>query len=163
MSSTYTATFTITNAQYLASKIAADLKQMQSFYGRPTDAEISNYQQEMVILLKDGYLSSMDYGFQKDGLWVIAVSYSVNTLTGGLDQSPGRIPPGKDITGAKFYSYRRPSQKYWGLQDSVRAGVDASNPVKREGADDPSVGLIGSPDKSYVAGGQQIDRKIIQR
>jgi hypothetical protein len=163
MSSTYTATFTITNAQYLASKIAADLKQMQTFYGRPTDMEIDAYQQEMVILLKDSYLSSMDYGFQKDGSWVLALSYSVNPLTGSIDQNPGRIPPGKDITGAQFYSYRRPSQKYWGLQDPERAKVESSNPVKREGADDPSTGLIGSADKSYSSGGQQVDRKIIQR
>lgn len=36
MSTTTTSTFTLTNARYLASKIAADLRQLRSFYGRPS-------------------------------------------------------------------------------------------------------------------------------
>ena len=165
MSTTYSGTYTITNAQYLASKIAADLKQMQLFYGRPIDTEIDNFVQELVILLKDGYLESIDYGFKKEqsGSWILALSYAVNPLTGTLDQNPGRIPPGSDITGASFYSFRRFSSKYANLLPTERQKIDALNPIKWSIGLDPLTGLFGTHDRSYSSGGQQIDRKIIQK
>ncbi len=44
-------TFTKTHAVYLASKVAADLKQMQLFYGKPSDESIEAYINEIVLLL----------------------------------------------------------------------------------------------------------------
>ena len=63
MSTTYTtsSTFTRTNARYLASKVAADLRQMRLFYGRPSDGEIDDYNTELIELLVGGYLDSVDY------------------------------------------------------------------------------------------------------
>ena len=45
MTSSYSTsdTFTRTHAVYLASKVAADLKQMQLFYGKPSDGNIEAY------------------------------------------------------------------------------------------------------------------------
>lgn len=163
MSSTYTSAFTVTHAEYLSSKIAADLRQIQSLYGSPSDIHINNYVQELIVLFKGGYLSSVDYGFQKNSAWVLAVSYQVSSVTGMLiDNSPGRVPPGKDITGATFYSYLRPSTKYNELSQTERQKVDDSITIKRSGAGDPQSGLMGIQDKTYSAGGQQVNRKIIQ-
>lgn len=162
MSSTYTSTFTITHAQYLASKVAADLKQMQLLYGEPTDGHIQELVEELTLFLKHGYLQSIDYGFKSGRSWVLAVSYEVNPVTGLFtDNNPGRIAPGKNINGAEFSSHRRPSQKYNSLSFTERETFDNLNPIKWTGAPDPQAGLSGAYDKTYSAGGQQLNRKIL--
>ncbi len=162
MSNTYTSTFTITHAQYLASKVAADLKQMQLFYGEPKDDHIQELVEELTLFLKNGYLQSIDYGFKSGGTWVIAVSYEVNPVTGlFIDNNPGRIAPGKNINGATFSSHRRPSRKYDLLSPAERETFDNLNPIKWTGAPDPQTGLLGAYDKTYSAGNQQLNRKIL--
>src|SRR6266540_1337181 len=39
---TYSETFTRSNARYVASKVAADLRLLQRVYGRPTDADVDD-------------------------------------------------------------------------------------------------------------------------
>ena len=46
---TETNAFTITHANYLASKVAADLKRMQRFYGSPSNAMIEKYKKEIAF------------------------------------------------------------------------------------------------------------------
>ena len=45
---TDTITFTVTHARHLASKIATDLKRIQRFYKRPSNAEINELMLEVV-------------------------------------------------------------------------------------------------------------------
>lgn len=162
MSSTITNTFTVTNAEYLASKVAADLRQLKSFYTQPSEEKIDQYVKELVILLKGGYISSVDYGFTKSDSWVLAISYSVNPVTGQLvDDSPGRVPAGKDISGASWGSFMRYSTKFENLSGAEQATVKSTLPFQRGGAADPQDGLYGLNDKTYSSGGQQINRKII--
>jgi hypothetical protein len=162
MSLTNTSTFTITNAQYLASKIAADLRQMKSFYGQPSENDIDKYVQELVILLKGGYIASVDYGFRKNGLWVLAVSYTVNSVTGQLvDDHPGRVPVGKDISSATWGSFLRYAARFYELTADQRGSLESSLPFQRGGSSDPQNGLYGQNDKTYSSGGQQLNRKII--
>src|SRR6266581_7444779 len=100
---TYTATFTETQARYLASKVAADLRQLSFFYGRPREHEIDAYVQELAILLPGGYLDSIDYGFIINGGWVTALRYEVNsdgTLT--TDDRAGRVPPNAALQNASW-------------------------------------------------------------
>ncbi len=156
--STTTKTFTVTDARYLGSKIAADLHQMQRFYGRPTDLEINQYIDEFVILLKDSYLESVDYGFQNNGSWVIAVSYEVGSFN-SMDQNPGRIVPGKDITGATWWTYLRKSSKFYNLSLEDRTKIEASLPFQRVGATDPQNSSIATYDKTYGSGEVEIKRK----
>jgi hypothetical protein len=161
MSSIITGTFTVTNAEYLASKIAADLKQMQMFYANPSDSDIECYVKELVIFLKGGYVSSVDYGFIKNEKWVLAVSYSVNPVTGQLiDNNPGRIPAGKDISGTHFTSHLRYASKFFVLSAEEQQKIKASAPVKRSPASDPQTGLYGVQDRTYSSGGQQVNRQI---
>ena len=44
--STSTSSYTVTNARYLSSKVAADLRQLQRLYGAPSDAMIGEYLEE---------------------------------------------------------------------------------------------------------------------
>jgi Bacterial HORMA domain family 1 len=66
MSYSYTTTesFTLTHARRLATKVAADMHQCQRFYGYPTDTQIENYQQELIVLLHGGYMKSYEFGFK---------------------------------------------------------------------------------------------------
>ena len=155
-------TFTKTHAEHIASKIAADLHQFSRFYGNPSDQAIKNYVQELVILLADGYLESVDYGFQKDGKWILALSYEVYESTGTLkDDNSGRIPPGKDISGATWYSYLRRSSKFWKLSNEDQEKIHTSITIKRSSASDPSTGVSSNHDKTYSSTGVGTDRKII--
>ena len=162
MSTTNTNTFTVTHAEYLSSKIAADLQQMQGFYGAPSDAQIKLYIEELIAHLKAGYLKSVDYGYFKNRTWVVAVSYEANQLTGALiDNNPGRIPSGKDISGAVYWTYLRRNLKYDALTAEQKGAFLNTITLKRSGAEDPMNGVSGIQDKTYSAGGQEIKRKII--
>lgn len=48
---TNSTTFTRTNARLIASKIAADLRQMRLFYGKPSAERVDEYVDELVELL----------------------------------------------------------------------------------------------------------------
>lgn len=158
---TNTNTFTITNAKYLGSKIAADLYQMQQFYGRPSIAEINEYVDEAVILMKEGYLQSVDYGFKKNGTWVFALSYEVSSY-GTVDNNPGRVSLGADITGASWGSYLRTSSKFDNLSAYEQQKVKDSISVKRSGAADPQTGTSSSYDRAYSSGNVDLNRKTIK-
>ena len=53
----HSSTFTITHAKYLASKIAADLNVCSRLHGRPTVSQVESYNEELIELLRHGYLS----------------------------------------------------------------------------------------------------------
>lgn len=158
---TLTNTFTLTNAKYLGSKIAADLYQMQQFYGRPSLTEINDYVDEVVTLMKDGYLKSVDYGFKKDGKWVFALSYEISSL-GTIDNNPGRVSLGTNITGASWGSYLRASQKFDNLALSEQERIKDTIKIKRSGAPDPQNGTYGIYNRSYSSGSVDLNRKTIK-
>jgi hypothetical protein len=136
---------------------------MQSLYGRPLDNEIADYQQEIILLLKEGLLTSVDYGFQKNGTWILALSYEANNISGILiDNNPGRVPIGINITGASWYSYLRKNSQYYSLSQAERDAIDGRITIKRSSATDPQTGLSGQYDKIYGASSQQLNRKVIK-
>jgi hypothetical protein len=103
-----TETFTLTHARHMAAKVATDLKRLQRFYGRPTDAEISQYELEVTEFLKANYLGVVTYGFQRDGKWIEpTLRYTARDLQGAAanDDDPGRVRPGINIVGATFKTY----------------------------------------------------------
>src|SRR5690349_13531233 len=87
-------TFTVTHARYLATKVGTDLKRMQRFYGAPSDGDVAAYEGELVELLKLGYLRKVEYGFQRDGKWIVpTLTYTARQLTvaNGDDDDPGKV------------------------------------------------------------------------
>src|SRR6266699_3763453 len=108
MTSTYTTseTFTLTHARRLAAKVAADMHQCQRFYRQPTEKQIENYQQELVVLLHGGYVKSYEFGFQtKDERRVVSWSYTVSPsgdLEGGRS---GGLFPSADISDAALFNF----------------------------------------------------------
>lgn len=161
MSSTYTRTesFTRSSARYVASKVAADLKLMQRFYQRPTDAEIDDYVTELVELLAGGYLNTVKYGFKRNDGWVLALRYTAR-LDGTLDdERAGRVVPGVDISGASWYSYLTYSSRWSSLSTQEQTAVQARLPFQRSGANEPStVNGYWTEDRSYSTDGGGLRR-----
>lgn len=166
MSTTFTTTasFTRTEARYLASKVAADLRQMQCFHGRPSDTEIEEYIEELTELIVGGYLASVEYGFQKNNGWAVALRYVVlSDGTLSQDERAGRVSPFANTSGASWYSYLRRTDKWWRLSNSERQQVENAIPVKRSGAPEPSTGAgYWVPQKVYSTNGVGLTRYTFQ-
>lgn len=155
--------FTRTHAHYLASKVAADLHQMQRFYGSPSSSEIDGYLQELTTLLADGYLDYVEYGFRRDGRWVLYLRYTATSLTLGTDDRSGRVHPGVDTSGASWHSYLTHSSAWWALTDSQRQRVEDVLPFRRTSGDPPGVGAgYWIDDKTYSRNGVALGRRTFR-
>lgn len=162
---TQTQTFTVTNAKHLASKVATDLKRIQRFYGEPSDVLIAKYEEELVELLKNGYLDSVTYGFKKDGNWIEpTVRYTANELYGmsGIDDDPGKIKPGANTKGATFGSYLIHTQSYYNLSQVVKDNFEKDLPFQRSGSAEPGVTGYFASDKTYSSGSKSISRSSVK-
>ncbi len=169
MSSSYsyssTQTFTVTHAKHLASKVATDLKRIQRFYGQPSDSSISNYEAELIELLKGGYLEAVTYGFQANDRWIEpTVKYTAKELlsNGGTDDDPGKIRPGANIAGATFRSFLTYSSKWFDLSVSEQQSIERNLPFQRTAASEPGVSGYFDNDKTYSSGGRTLDRSSVK-
>jgi hypothetical protein len=164
--STETKTFTLTHAKHLAAKVSTDLKRMQRLYGHLSDTEIARYESEVTELLRQGYLGTVTYGFKRNGSWIEpTLRYTAHELAqnGGADDDPGRVPPGKNVEGAAFYSYLTYSAAWDALTSDQRVAVKSLLPFQREGAAQPQVANgYFDDDKTYSAGGRALGRASVR-
>lgn len=162
---TETQTFTQTHAKHMATKVSADLKRMQRYYGLPSDQKIAAFEAEVIELLKKGYLGSVSYGFKRDGQFIApTLKYSASDLMGisANDDDPGRISPNEDISGASFYSFLAYSSAWWGLSQSEKETFENGLPLDRGSADEPSVNGHFTQDKTYSSGGRSLSRETVR-
>ncbi len=161
---TTTSTFTRTHAVYLASKVAADLRQMQRFYGQPNDERIATYIDEVILLMLDGYLDSVEYGFQRNGNWVGGAALSYNAQWGSIftNDSPGRVPARADIAGATWKSFLTKNQKFDDLTTYEQAKIESALPIQRTGAEQPGADGVWTYDKTYSNGGGAVLRRTLK-
>lgn len=162
---THTQSFTVTNAKYLAAKVAADLKRMQQFYGSPSDSDIIDYEIEVEKLLKKGYLESITYGFVRNGDHIEpTLKYTAQDLAGmhSIDDDPGKIRPGADINGATFLSYFMPANAWFGLSNLDRENFKKQIPVTRSSASEPGINGYLVSDRTYSSGGRSLNRSSVK-
>ena len=167
MSYSYTATetktFTITHANYLASKLATDLKRMQRFYGSPSDTAIEKYEKEIAQYLKHGYLEKVSYGFKKDGNWIEpTLIYTANDIESSANDDPGKVRPGRDISGASFYSFLEYSNEWFGLSDNEKEKFNDGLPIDRGTSDAPGINGYLEDDRTYSSGGKALSRSSVR-
>jgi hypothetical protein len=158
---TRTGSFTITDARYIASKVGADLRNLNSVYGAPALDCIDAYVEEVAQLLKAGYLNTVDYGFKSGGAWKLRLRYTA-TIGGQLrDDTPGRLPYDASVTGVPFYSYLRYSNAFFALNEAGRQAFKETLPISRTDADEPGLGG-GSYGTSatYARNGHGVGRQI---
>lgn len=162
---TGTSTFTVTHAKYLASKVAADLKRIQRFYGSPSDTDIAQYEAELTEFLRKGYLEEVTYGFKINGAWTEpTLKYTAQDLAGmaANDDDPGKIRPSANINGAYFSSYMTYTWAYHFLSESEKTSFHNTLPFVRTGAPQPGVNGYLSSDKSYSSGGKSLNRSSLK-
>lgn len=157
--------FTLTHARHIGTKVAADLKRMQRFYGSPTDTRIAQFEAEIIELLRGGFLGFVMYGFKRDGNWIEpTVRYTARELAGmaANDDDPGRVRPSADITGASFYSFLTYNSAWNKLPQSEKDKFEAGLPFQRGGASEPGVSGYLLSDRTYSSGGRALDRASLR-
>ena len=170
MSSSYTTTdttsntFTIAHAKYIASKVATDLLRFQRFYRSPSDAWIDKYEAELTVLLKYDAVDEVVYGFKRNGFWTMASARYV-ALPGGsirVDDDPGKIRPGLDVSGASFTSFLTYSSRWFALSPAERANIEHDLPFSRTTQNTPGLEAgYWAEDRNYVAGGRGLGRSTV--
>lgn len=159
--STSTETFSLTHAKYLASKIATDLQRCSDIYGAPSAAHLKEYEEEITLLLKAGYLKDYEFGYKRNGCRVVCWKYSVRygELSGG-DDRPGKIYRKSDVEGAEYYNFLSYSDKWNSASDAERESFRNASPIRRSDGSLPADGS-GSwvTDKTYASGAGQVSRQ----
>ena len=157
-------TFTVTHARHMAAKGATDLKRLQRLYGSPSDSKIADYEEEAIALMKAGYLDYVWYGFKRKGRWIEpTLKYTAQDLySGSVDDDPGKIRPGADISGATFYSFLTYTSSWDNLTSSEREAFKNGLPHYRGSADEPAVDGYLSSDRTYSSGGRSLDQATVR-
>lgn len=158
-----TDTRTRTGAEYVASKVAADLQAMNRYYGEPDESMISDLCAELAELLAGGYVKRVQYGFSRGGEKVLFLEYAVQPSGLLQDNNSGRVFARADVRGATWNSYLTYSEKWRLLTDAARRQILARINVKREPALEPRDGdghwVI---DKSYASQGVCTQRRTFR-
>lgn len=157
-------TFTISHARHIAAKIATDLTRIQRIYGGIFDPTIADYEAEAITFMQHGFLGYVWYGFNRNGLWVEpTLKYTSKEVYGdAIDDSPGKIRPGADVSGARFTSFLSYNHSWWNLTPDQRSAIEASLPFRRVAGTESSVYGYLSNDKTYSAGGRTLDRHAVR-
>lgn len=160
-SQTYTSTFTITEARYIASKLGADLRNLNARYGRPSLDSVPQFVEEAAQYLRAGYLDYVDFGFKNGAEWKLRLRYTA--VAGGQlrDEVPGGLPKESDVAGHHFYSFLRRNSAFDALNADARRAFEATLPIDRTPGAEPSAhsGSYGSSSQ-YSRGGRGLDRSL---
>lgn len=159
-----TSTFTLTDARQMASKVRTDLKRLQRLYGKPTDLAIDLYEEEVIALLKNGYLKNVVYGFKTNGAWNEAtLRYSSRDLIfSDVNDDPGGIRPRLNVDTTTFGSFLNYNSKWDTLSAAEKASFESGLRLKRSSGTEPGVNGYFSQDKTYSSGGQSLSRESVR-
>jgi hypothetical protein len=162
MTATYTtsATFTIVDARYVASKLGADLRNLNARYGRPALSNIDEYVEETAQFLKAGFLETVDFGFKAGDSWILRLRYAAAAGGQLRDVAPGRLPA-VNVDGRPFHSYLRHSSAYRAATPEERTAFRQLLPFERSSGDEPLLGHGTSTSSSqYSRNGAGLSRDI---
>jgi len=147
-STSFTATRTV--VEYVASKIAADLRILYNIYKEPSLDRIEQFYKELVVLLIGGYVEDVEYGFKRNGLRILSMKYEFRSDGTLRDSNAGGVPRGVNIVGASFYSHLMNNRAWDLLTGQQKLAVQNQLPIQRENGNSPSDGSGSwSSDRSY--------------
>lgn len=165
MTRTVSESFTLTHAKYLAAKVTADMRRCQQLYGKPSDPQRNDYGTELALMLRDNYVSTYEFGFKLDEQRLVSWHYTitVNGLTGGADDRPGKIWPGVDVSKARFFNFMSYSSSWWALSPETRLRIESEMPFQRQSGNPPSDGLgYWESDLGYSASSTVMARRTFK-
>lgn len=169
MSTSHTLTengsFTLTDAKHLAAKVATDLKRFQRLYLKPSDRKITDYQEEVTQLLKEGYLGTVTYGFRQNGDWIEpTLECTARDLAGesANDDAPGKISAKATIDDVSFYSYLVYSHAWDRLPRSEKNAFRGRLRINRVSAPESGYSGYFEDDLTYSKGGRALDRRNLR-
>ena len=165
MTRTASESFTLTYAKYLASKVTSDMWRCKQLYNRPTESEINDYGTELALMLRDGYVSVYEFGFQKGEQRIISWRYNVDSsgTLNASDDRPGGVVAGVDTTGAVFFNQMTWSSSWSNLSSEEKDRISQGLPFKRNVGDGPKDGLgYWQEDRSYSSNGVSLARKTFR-
>jgi Bacterial HORMA domain family 1 len=162
---TETRTFTINHARYVASKIAADLDLLRAYHGKPPEQHVTDLAGEAALILAARYLKSVEYGFRRNGLTILALKYvarSDGTLTS--DDRPGRVHAEANLDDARWYSFLEYNEAFLNLPQADRDRFEATLPIQRQGAPAPQAGIDGywEQTRTYSSNGEGVLRHMFR-
>ncbi len=90
--------------------------------------------------------------------------YTARDLEGmtANDDDPGRVLPGRDISGANFHNYMTYSAAWDALTESQKDAFKRRMPFYRTGMAQPTVNGYLVDDKTYAAGGRALNRATLR-
>ena len=137
---------------------------MNPHYGNPSADKVTDFAEEAALLLAARYLGWVEYGFKRNGLGVLALRYegrSDGTLS--VDDRPGRVPAGLNLTGASWYSYLDYSSSFYALSAEEQQRFKRTLPIQRGHADAPGMGSgYWEYNRTYSANGEGVLRKVFR-
>ena len=154
-------TFTITDARVVASKLGADLRNLNTRYGRPDLTVIPDYVEETAQYLKAAFLDTVDFGFKDGDSWVLRLRYRA-TAGGYLEDSvPGSLPGEMTVAGCPFHSFLITSAAYALATQAQRDALQAVLPFPRTAGVEPTAnhGSTGYA-TSYSRNGIGLGREV---
>ncbi len=155
--------FTITQARYIGAKVGADLRMLANLYGKPSLDNIDDYVEEVALLLRDGYLGTVDFGFKQtnSNAWRLRLRYTATTGGHLVDSRPGSFPSSAAVAGMPFYSFLHYSTKFLLLAAGERQRITSGLPVRRGEAEEPAAtaGTLTSG-HGYARNGVGVDRSV---
>lgn len=153
--------FTVVHARKLAAKVAADMNQCRLLYGKPSEADIGDYRDELVVMLAGQYVDRYEFGYKTAAdRRVVSWSYRVNA-SGDLDGGrSGGLYAKADIHGAVMFNFMWTNTKWWNESSAERTKIRATHNVDRTSGEPPSDGSgRWVQDRSYGAGGVVLQRE----
>jgi hypothetical protein len=157
---TRSTSFTIVQARYLSSKVAADMHLCALYYGLPSEEWIRAYSEELAQLLNLGYVEGYEFGYKRNNQRVVCWSYTIQNGQFLTDGRPGKVVSYADVSGAVFYNFLTQSAAWYDLNDRERDSVASSLPVQRTSGSLPTDGNgYWTTDHGYSAGGVGLGRR----
>jgi hypothetical protein len=160
---TETKTFTLTHAKHLAAKVTADLKRLQRLYGDVSDERIAQFEGGTSCCVRAA--RNRHLWFSARDKWIEpTLRYTASELAGSsTDDDPGRVSPGRNISGAQFHSYLTYSTAWDALTADQRATVKKQLPLQRVSGTESAVSNgYFADDKSYWSGGRSLGRASVR-
>ena len=165
VASTITAsgTFTKTGAEYIASKVAADLQAMRDHYEQPSEADIRDYSTELAMLLAEGCVESVEYGFEINDNRVVSLYYEVRTDGSLTDGRSGGVYARADVSDADWFSFLTYGGRWEQLGEDEQRRIEAALPIERAYGQAPKDGDgHWVTDRSYSSQDTGTQRRIFR-